>query len=60
MNKKKKGDIMKKEEKTVNFDLSTLTLEELVKVYEDIIDFTQFLDEAKIVIEEEKVGGKDE
>ncbi len=51
---------MKKEEKTVNFDLSTLSLEELVKVYEEIIEFTQFLDETKIVIEEEKVDGEDE
>ena len=44
---------MKKEENKVNFDLSTLSLSELIKVYEDITDFLQFLDEKKIVMEEE-------
>jgi hypothetical protein len=52
MNKKKKGDFMSKEENKVNFDLSTLTLSELIKVYEDITSFVQFLDEKKIVQEE--------
>lgn len=43
---------MKKEEKTVDFDLSALSLSELVKVYEDIINFLQFLEGSKIVSEE--------
>jgi hypothetical protein len=43
---------MKKEENKVNFDISTLRLREIVKVYEDIIDFLEFLDEKKIVVEE--------
>lgn len=50
---------MAKEENKVNFDMSTLSLSELIKVYEDINNFIQFLDEKKIV-EEEKVDGKDE
>lgn len=50
---------MKKEESKVNFDLSKLSLSELIKVYEDITNFLQFLDEKKIV-EEEKVEDKDE
>ena len=44
---------MNKEETKVNFDLSTLSLNELIKVYENIVDFIQFLDEKKIVVEEE-------
>lgn len=39
---------MKKEEKTINFDLSALSLSDLVKVYEEIINFMQFLDGSKI------------
>lgn len=46
--------MMKKEENIVNFDLSTLSLSELVKVYEDIITFLQFLEGSKIA-EEQKV-----
>lgn len=42
---------MKKEVNKVNFDISTLTLSELIKVYEDITTFLQFLDEKKIVQE---------
>lgn len=42
---------MKKEEK-VDFDLSTLSLQELIKVYGDINEFIDFLDENKIEIEE--------
>ena len=48
---------MKKEENKVNFDLSTLSLSELIKVYEDINNFLQFLEDKKIV-EEEKAAGK--
>ncbi|MDD8049657.1 MAG: hypothetical protein PHH04_08740 [Thomasclavelia sp.] len=43
---------MNKEETKINFDLSTLSLNELIKVYEDIVEFIQFLDEKKIVVEE--------
>lgn len=50
---------MKKEENKVNFDLSALSLNELIKVYEDIISFLQFLEEKKIV-EEEAVENQDE
>lgn len=45
---------MSKEENKVDFDLSTLSLEDLIKVYEEITGFVKFLDETKIV-EEEKV-----
>ena len=48
----------KKEENKVNFDLSTLTLEELVEVYENIKIFIDYLEESKIEIEEK--GKKDE
>ncbi len=43
---------MEKKDKKVNFDMSALALSELVKVYEDIIGFLQFLDEKEIVQEE--------
>ena len=53
------GDAMKKVEKNkVNFDLSTLTLEELIEVYENIQVFLDYLEESKIEIEEK--GKKDE
>lgn len=42
---------MSKEENKVNFDLSTLKLSELIKVYEDINSFLQFLEEKKIIQE---------
>ncbi|MDD4718695.1 MAG: hypothetical protein PHY00_02635 [Bacilli bacterium] len=45
---------MKEEESKVNFDLSKLELNELIKVYEDINDFLEFLEDSKIA-EEEKV-----
>ena len=41
-----------KEENKVNFDLSTLTLEELVEVYDNIKIFIDYLEESKIEIEE--------
>ncbi|MGE5456030.1 MAG: hypothetical protein ACM3O4_02890 [Ignavibacteriales bacterium] len=50
---------MNKEETKVNFDLSNLNLNELIKVYQDIVEFIQFLEEKKIVVEE-KVEEKDE
>ena len=40
------------EDKKVNFDLSTLTLEELIEVYDDINVFLDYLEESKIEIEE--------
>ena len=57
------GDAMKKvkeenkEENKVNFDLSTLTLEELVEVYDNIKIFIDYLEESKIEVEEK---GKEE
>lgn len=50
---------MKKEDNKVDFDLSALTLEDLVKVYEEITEFLQFLSESKI-IQEEKAEDDDE
>ena len=40
-----------KENSKIDFDLSTLTLEELIEVYEKIDEFIEFLDESKIEIE---------
>ena len=37
---------------TVQFDLSTLSLQELVEVYKNITSFLEFLQENKITIEE--------
>ena len=55
--KKTKETKVKKEETKVNFDLSTLTLEELIEVYEDINVFIDYLEETKIETEEK---GKEE
>lgn len=49
---------MVKENSKIDFDLSTLTLEELIEVYEKIDEFIEFLDESKIEIEEK--GNEDE
>ena len=49
---KKGGICMKKEENKVDFDLSVLKLEELIKVYDDIDNFIKYLKGKKIVIEE--------
>lgn len=43
---------MSKDDNKVDFDLSALTLQELINVYENITDFLQFLEESKIVMEE--------
>ena len=48
----------KKEENKVNFDLSTLTLEELIEVYDNIKIFLDYLEESKIEMEEK--GKEDE
>lgn len=51
---KKVGDYMEKNDNKVDFDLSALTLQELIKVYSEIEDFLKTIDESKIVIEEKK------
>ena len=48
-----KGDIMKNSEKTVDFDLSLLSLQELITVYQKVAEFLDFL-ESKKIVEEEK------
>lgn len=50
---------MSKEDNKVDFDLSALTVQELVEVYENITEFLQILEESKIVIEE-KAEDEDE
>ena len=40
---------------TVEFDLHTLSLQELVEVYKNITDFLNFLQESKITLEDEQV-----
>ena len=45
-----------KEKRKVDFDLSALSLKELVEVYQDITNFIQFLDESVI----EEAGGDNE
>ena len=49
---KKGGMYMKKEEKKVDFNLSVLKLDELIKVYGEINNFIKFLNDKKIVIDE--------
>ena len=44
----------KKEEEKVGFDLSTLSLQELINVYKNINDFIQYLDDNKIIVEEKE------
>lgn len=39
---------MNKEEKKVDFDLSVLSLNELVSLYENVINFLSYLSETKI------------
>lgn len=48
---------MKREDNKFDFDLSALTLEELIKVYENVDEFIGFLSSKKIDVEEK---GKDE
>ena len=55
-----KGGIdMKKDEKKIDFNLSILKLDELIKVFDDVNNFIKYLNDKKIVIEE-KVKGSDE
>ncbi len=49
---------MKKEEKKVNFDMSELSLSDLIKVYENINGFLSLLEEKRIV--EEKAEDQNE
>lgn len=35
----------------VDFDMSILSLDELIKVYEEITEFLKFLEDKKIIIE---------
>lgn len=49
---------MAKEISKTDFDLSALSLEELIEVYEKIDEFIVFLEESKIEIEEK--GTNDE
>lgn len=46
---------MNKEENKVDFDLSVLSLEELIKVYENVDNFLKYLQDKKIIIEEKAV-----
>ena len=46
---------MKMNEEKVDFDLSTLSLKELVEVYKNITDFLDFLQDNKISLEEKEV-----
>ena len=43
------------DDETVEFDLSTLNLEELVEVYKNITEFIDFLQENKIILEEKEI-----
>ena len=49
---------MTKENNKVDFDLSALTLEELIEVYEKIENFLEYLDDSRVEIEEK--SGVDE
>lgn len=49
---------MEKNDKKVDFDLSALSLKELIQVYEEMNEFMDFLNSNKI--EEEKVEDEDE
>ena len=42
-------------EEKVEFDLSTLTLQDLIEVYKNITDFLDFLQENKITLGENEV-----
>ncbi len=50
MNKRmrEKGDTMKNNEKKVDFDLSLLSLQELITVYQKVAEFLEFLESKKI------------
>ena len=43
------------DDETVEFDLSTLNLEQLVEEYKNITEFIDFLQENKIILEEKEI-----
>ena len=47
------GEIMNKEEK-VDFDLSVLTLDQLIETYKEILEFLKYLENSRIEIEVKK------
>ena len=47
------GDNMKNESK-VDFDLSVLSLDELIETYKEIMEFLKYLENSKLVIESKK------
>ena len=49
----------KKKEEKVGFDLSALSLQELVEVYGNINEFLQFLNDNKIELEEKETDEDD-
>jgi len=49
---------MAKTKKQVNFDMSKLSLGDLIKVYEEIINFKSFLEDTRL--KEEKEGEANE
>jgi hypothetical protein len=48
------GGVMKGEENKVSFDLSKLDLGELIKLYEKITGFLEFLSSSEIIQKEKK------
>lgn len=50
----------KKVIKKVEFDMSLLSLSDLIKLYEEINEFISYLEEKKIVLEEESKEDEDE
>lgn len=54
MNKKKKGEVMKKEDVKKDFDLSELNLSELINLHEKVVGFIQYLNDNEIETEENK------
>ena len=51
---------MKKKVEKVNFDMSILSLKELIQTYEEITEFKNYLEEKKIIIDKKEKGDKNE
>lgn len=49
---------MKREDNKFDFDLSVLTLQELITVYEDVDSFISFLDSKKVEVEKKDENEK--
>ncbi len=49
---------MKREDNKLDFDLSALTLEELITVYSDVDDFISFLESKKVEVEKKEENEK--